>query len=173
MTMGITADQLEEGVQTVYTRIKTLTDAQVKALPSTPIDIVPAPGAGKILWLQSFWMRMNWVADYTNIAATSFLFFKIGGVTTPLSLRQEVNSGVSGLLAGGGPDGVSAFQAGSFKAAAAYNAAGFAASSGFYDSDVMNLPITLVGVNTDGDFTGGDSGNSLIVTVNYSLLDFN
>ena len=47
MSDGITANQLQPGVVTIFSKTVELTDAQIKALPATPIEIVPPPGAGK------------------------------------------------------------------------------------------------------------------------------
>lgn len=43
--------------------------------------------------------------------------------------------------------------------------------SGIYDSDWDNQPVMLSCSNSDGDFTGGDAGNGLVVTIWYVLVD--
>lgn len=65
-----------------------LTDAQVKALPTTGIQIVPAPGAGKALSFVAGLAVAHKVAGYTNVDQyaniiylqnpTGSLFFAMG-----------------------------------------------------------------------------------------------
>ena len=81
-----------------------LTDAQIKALPTTAVTIVPAPGIGKLIIPQVAIARMNWTADYDNIDSVCALYVDLSG-TFVGALFQETLSGVSSLLAGGGPDG--------------------------------------------------------------------
>ena len=52
----------------------TLTDAQIKALPTTPINILPAPGAGMLHMLHGALFVADFSAGaYTNIASSPFL----------------------------------------------------------------------------------------------------
>ena len=55
-----------------------LTNAQIIALPTTPITVVAAPGANKILIPWTAFLHLTWVADYTNIDASSQLQFRWG-----------------------------------------------------------------------------------------------
>lgn len=162
------------GVQTVYSATVTLTDAQIKALPTTPIQILAAPGANKIICPQSFWFRLIWAADYMNISPDCSLELRSGGSQSlGLKVLENVVSGVTGLLAGGGPDGSNAFMVGQFQVSSIFAGVnGFAALSSLYDADIMNLPLNIASNNADGNFTGGNAGNSLIVKVNYSIIDF-
>jgi hypothetical protein len=46
-------------IQTVYSRKTTLTDAQFKALVSTPIQLISAPGAGKMVFPIAYFLVSN------------------------------------------------------------------------------------------------------------------
>ena len=145
-----------------------LTNAQVIALPTTSVQIVAAvPGA--VLWPLFAHARLEWVADYGNIDAGAVLQIRAGGTDTVLPLYQGLQSGVSGLLAGGGPDGSHAF----FSPFLVGNgeAGGFGSYSNIYDSDVVNLPLTIQIDNAAaGILNGGNAGNSIGLQVVYMVL---
>ena len=148
----------------------TLTDAQIKALPSTPVVVVPAPGMNRVLLApvtqgsMQIVLYLDWYGDYTNIDATatwecavgpfgpyarygagnklaSFLGWGAGGQANAVWLLSKNDSTVDG---------------------AALNNL----------SDVQNQPITLGMVNAAlGNLTGGHAANTLTVSVLYSVLD--
>lgn len=147
----------------------TLTDAQIKALPTTGVDVVAAPGAGKILIPQFAWARVAWTADYTNIAAAAVLELRFtGGASFFCVLDNSVNTAVGSLLAGGGPDAVGGY----FGLRTRPGAAANYGIAGLYDADVANLPLTIVGNNDgSGAFTGGNGANTMTVTVAYYVFN--
>lgn len=148
----------------------TLTDAEVKALPTTSRDVIPAPGAGKIIFPFGAFYHVNWVADYEGIGSDAQLQLRLNGIDVLVPVRQDVVSSVSGLLAGGGPDGTNAFAVMAFLKKNGFDL--FAAISSLYDSDISNQPLVLSASNSDNaDFTGGNAGNSLKVTVLYTIID--
>lgn len=152
----------------------TLTDAEIKVLPTSAVNLLAAPGAGRFILPFYAVARLVWVADYGNIHANALLNFRIGSSDVLLNFAQNVQSNVSGLLAGGGPDGTIGWTPARFLGAVAA-APGNLASSGiaqFYDSDLVNQPLTLSANNQGaGDFSDGDAGNSLRVTVLYCIID--
>jgi hypothetical protein len=102
----------------VYSSSVTLNDAQIKALPTTPFEVVPALGAGIMIYPMHCLFALNSVADYTNIdtEADMGIVAAVSGVgmmdrlieTSPLNQ-------VSGLLANGGNSlGFTAGNTGSF-----------------------------------------------------------
>ena len=173
------ADGLED-VSIVKTKTVTLTNAQIKALPSTAVEIIPAQGENTLIIPYFAVARMGWVADYTNIDATAYIQLDITGLfITPL--LQNTLSGVSALLAGGGPDGTMVVflmnhLAKSSITAAAPNVTPHyhqgATDSGWYDSDIVNKPITISAFNNGSDFQGGDPNNTLQIIVNYTVVTF-
>ena len=178
MSTGITGNQVDAGFVLPRQKMVPLTNAQVLALPTTAVEIVPAPGENILIVPQVVLLHMKWVADYTNISADCVL--KCDLVGTFVAALHEVDlSGVSALLAGGGPDGtwvaMTLNQLASAKTTTAtpnvdpHNHQG-SADSGFYDADIVNAALTLSATNT-GDFADGSVDNELQVSVAYYLLD--
>jgi hypothetical protein len=90
-------------------------------------------------------------------------------VSSPLA---EVPQGfVTSFLAGGGPDGMHAIFTLAQRVGLT-NDSFVVADTGFYDSDVANEPLQLVATNGGaGNFNGGNAGNSMKVTVLYTIID--
>lgn len=159
--------------QALLSDTTTLTNAQIKALPTTAIELIAAPGAGFMLVPISAVARLTWVADYTNIDAGCQLAVtqESGAATNPVFLtilEENPDIGVSGLLALG-DSSFAIFGPRMWGAAAASNFVH--ASGGWNTFSVENLPLYLRATNgVSGAFTGGDAGNSLKVTVIYTVI---
>lgn len=158
----------------------TLTNAQIKALPTTAVEILAAPGANKLLVPQVALLHMKWAADYSNINASCLLKCDLNG-TFVAGLYQHTLSGVASLLAGGGPDGTWVAMTLNQLAWSTTTTATpsvnphfhqGAADSGFYDADIVNTALTVSATNAaDGNFEGGDPDNELQVSVAYLVLN--
>ena len=151
----------------------TLTDAQVKALPTTSIEIVAAPGAGRVIVPFYAWFYVNWTADYSNINAAARIGVGYSGsLSSALSQFQEAAFEVSNLLVDGA----------SHHAFLGPNTEPYDGGGGnlrvsgigqFQDEPgVTNTALEVFAVNpTNGNFTGGDAANTIKVTVLYSIID--
>ena len=145
----------------------TLTDAQVKALPTTSVTVVAASGAGSAILPLFVHLHCAAAADYTNIDAGCVMELNNGaGFGT---LDQALASSVSGLLAPGDPaDPLNAFVSTTQRQRGATVTAGLA---NIYDSDIDNKPLILRVTNgAAGNFTGGDAANVLTVTTYYVVV---
>src|SRR5678816_618252 len=142
----------------------TLTNAQIKALPTTAIPLVSAPGVGLIVVPQQVAWYMNWVADYTGIhaAARIGVSFTASSSSTMLYFNESVLGQVSDLLA----DGSSHFTVMSPRVLTGDSGGGgqfvTALGQGVDDPGASNKGIQVIAVNSSGDFTGGNAGNSLV-----------
>lgn len=163
----INQDQLADDVVSVFKRTITLTNVQIKALPTTAVELVPAQGAGKVILLQGWVASPVLVAPYTNIHAESYLEFRwtLADNSTGIAPRidEQTYGDVTGLLADGiiynfGPQ----LQIEFLSALMFLNQLGANANNG---------SITLRASNGGGNFTGGDVGNSLKITVFYMVAD--
>lgn len=160
----------DEGLVRVFSKTVTLTNAQIKALPTTAVEIVPAPGANRIVYPFGAFLHLNWIADYTNIDADAQIKLVVLSSDLLIALREDTQSQVTSLLAGGGPDGTNALTGVQFLKKTAADV--FSGNSGFYDSDIMNKSVVLSAYNgSSGNFTGGNVGNSLQATVLYTVID--
>lgn len=153
------------------TRRTVLTNAQVLALPTAPTEVVPAPGIGRVIIpvLASF--QLVWVANYTNIDATALILIQttlFADVILSPGIQAAPFVGVSSLLASGLPDAIviaNIFQA----IDGANNLVSW--SVGHFASNMDNQALELSCINgASGNFTGGDPGNRLIVTVFYNVV---
>ena len=164
----------------IYQVVVSLTDAQIKTLPTTPVEILAAPGANKALVFQVVMLHMKWVADYTNIAPTSSI-----RVDTAASYTTQISEpslgAVTALLAGGGPDGTwvpvlpqQIAQSNVTSATPSVNPHLHhgVADSGAYDSDMVNKPLIISAENAaQGNFTDGNAGNVLQISIVYMVLN--
>lgn len=133
----------------------TLTNAQILALPTTPVTVVPAPGVGKLIQpvSVSMVMRKSVVYDDVNVAADIWLQYVGGAIATAgpgttdghlvfdtdtdaQRVEQVVNTAAQGAL-----------------------------------EDYENVAIEVAAANDSVDFTAGDLANSLTVSVIYHVLD--
>lgn len=130
-----------------------LTDQQIKELPTTSIELVSAPGAGKVIVpLLATAVIDTTAGAYTNVSSSGndILVLLNGGNT-------QITSGIAnnGLF----PD-------------PAFNVA-VMPGKGWYDfvSAVDNLPIYIGCTNSAGDFEDGHPDNTLKLVIQYFVLD--
>jgi hypothetical protein len=161
--VGITGSTLVQQVTMV------LTDAQIKALPTTAITLVTAPGLGRVILPLLAYLRLVRAAAYTNVDADdASLYLSNGAAATGLLRNSADQTSLTGLLEGSAGTSVV-----SLIPASAYDMSdvapvGIVAA----ESTLANKPLTLVvGNNAAGVFTGGNAGNSLQITVLYTVVD--
>jgi hypothetical protein len=141
---------------------KTLTNAQIKALPTTPVEILPAPGVGLALVPLFALVQCNAAAGaFTNIQGTALVRFLLGTAAEfPLARMRETNGDVSRLLA---TAAVAAMALCPFTP-------GVDAVSAVVrlKSDWENLALQFDATNAaSGDFTGGNAANTLTIAVYF------
>lgn len=149
----------------VYLAKKTLTDAQIKALPTTPIPIIPAPGAGKLIWPISGRVRLNSTAGaYTVIGAPIWQLVYIA-LSFPIEASGFVvaNPGLS--VAGVTSAPIPPLS--SFDAAEGYLSWGLTG-----DEDTRtDVPLGIADVyNGIANYTDGNAANTLETWVLYAIL---
>lgn len=154
-----------ESSDSVLTRTVTLTDAQIKTLP-TRVAIIPAPGAGKVLLPLSTALYFDWTANYTNIAGTAKLRLEYDSQTdASCRLDQATWSAVTGLLS-------SSEDTVAFLPALVEGEAG-GSNTGPWNlaADLVNQGLVIYLFNAGaGALTGGNAANTLKVTVLYTVV---
>lgn len=147
------------GIKTV-----TLTDAQIKALPTTAIELVPAPGAGKVIYsLLGIWNKVG-DATYGNISADAEISIVYDGNGDALLGAKQSNSEIGNILG-------AAANISFFSPKVTTDGASIFPVAGQTTANVVNKSLKLFAYNTDGDFSGGDAANTLKVTVYYIIVD--
>lgn len=167
--MGITITQPagggggDSGISSVDVQ---LTDAQIKALPTTPIQLVAAPGANVMLELISATILVDAAAGaYTNVNAldaSNALYVAYGD--DDFWASQYINP--TQLLTGAARRAVvvppyTQFVDGSDPAmfAQANNA-----------TSLANKALKLVALNAAGNYTGGNAANTMSVRIRYATV---
>lgn len=155
------------GGSSILTKTITINDSDFKTLPSTAIEIIPAPGVGKIILPISFYAKLNASAgQYTNLDPASnvlnigwgdssgafvdnmmyITFSFIETLTTDWTI-----GGIFGFISANMYDAVQAVETG--------------------ERNVENTALVVGAYNSLGNFTGGNVTNIFKLTVVYMILD--
>lgn len=147
----------------------TLTDAQVKALSTTPITLIAAPGAGKMIVPIAVVMNLkSWVADYTNINVSSILrILYAAGTVEPIVIGSNATSlSVTNLL------GFSGNRPSIYGIRSNVVSSTLRPVSSFAQAEPINTALQMsINNQGSGDLTGGNAAQSLIVTVLYEIVN--
>lgn len=157
--------EIEDGTANFATPIRkatiTLTDAQIKALPTTGVVLVPAPGAGFVLRPYLVVLVTNLAAAYTNVDASGVGFFVDDGAgdLTTYCPHATFLGNTARRIATMGPYVVTDDSSGS----GVVPRLSLAASE--------DSPLILFSSNAAaGDYTGGDAANTITATVLYAVI---
>lgn len=149
----------------VKSDLVTLDNAQILALPTTPIQIVAAPGENKFISLvQGVIILDNVAGAYGNITggATTYIAFAVGN---QISSNLYIESDMGDMeFPGDSPYPIV------FSTPANIGTGVFAAAGPSDAESVDNMPLYIKAQNT-GNFTGGHADNTLKVTVYYLVVD--
>lgn len=158
----------------------TLTDAQIKALPSTPVELVAAPGTGKWIDVVSVTLRKdNTAGAYGNIAATGSVLKVVVGTNDDWATMGVVNdSSASPALTyltdylGSADDGLLKLPTFSQAATTTSGAGWVWGVPPFYDysTEFVNKALSIQIDNAAaGNLTGGNAANAMKVIVTYTV----
>jgi hypothetical protein len=172
-----------ESMSGIQSATVTLDDSQVKALPGTDVELVAAPGSGKLILPLYAIFITNFAVAYSGIDAnTDFPAIWVSQQTSPIYLTEFIDSdesvvdqtSLTQLLTTTNEFGRVTYtllpQSTSYIQAPT-GATLVAPSGGSFNPDEYdNLPLKI-GADNSGNFTGGDPANSLQITVLYTVLD--
>jgi hypothetical protein len=156
-----------------------LTDAQIKALPTTPVLVKAAPGAGFRLKVMGASIRVNSTAGvYTNVNTTSCTVVlthtdatdtylaigpvNIGTLTTPITAATEFFSAAASYTADFVAPGVFGHDSGAVSGGQEWVVSPMNEGTVFTE----NLGVFLcIDNHSSGNLTGGNASNSGVLTI--------
>lgn len=167
-------DDLEASISSLSFPLKTvwaMGDEAIQSLPTTPVAIVSAPGAGKAIIPISVTLHFKWSGSYTNIAPTALLGTKwqSGPTANYLIGMYEGEGGVTGFLGAG--ESVMATMGLNAKPVGPAIELGIGTEMLTYPTRTDNSAFYLTMVNAaQGNLTGGHSNNILRITTVYNVI---
>lgn len=169
----ITADQLAENVVTIFSQPRELTDADIKALPTTPFVLVEPTetlnysGLPTQLQVPLFVIVrvVNSTGDYTNINALCLTNINLGSDN---SLTFSPPMGGSEIF---NDLGFATFFSQPARTGDASGDPILPFFNTLTDALLDNAIVLAVNNQGDGNFTGGNAANRIRVTVLYTIID--
>ncbi len=167
-------------------KIAILTNDEIITLPGLPVEIIPAPGDGKVIIPIRCVMSSAIDVSYTNIGETLGIFLSIASRYEPVFGVPDLNLSTvifsSSLVINFNPGITRIYQTGDAEVtvgiASDRDARSYSAAKASNYTSNENLPLTLYvdnyGPDYDpdlGNFTGGDSANIIKVIVIYDIID--
>lgn len=146
----------------------TLTDAQIKTLPTIPVTVIPPQGSGVLVFPMFSVLRIVAAAAYTNIDATALLWIgEVGGDGVLAQLdEQTTGSKVSSFLNTGSRARMMAPYA-NIEGAATYTFPGHTNDTAMCKGIATKLFINNAAA---GNLTGGNSANVMTVTTFFNIF---
>lgn len=149
----------------MYRARKVFTHAEIKDLPITAVELVPARGAGKLIIPIAFALQTRTVVPYTNIDAgliLSLVYGDHGGSILGQFYRADLalNGTEQRVMRGNLQQSVDLVGGSTFT---------------LQDNNgaCLNLPVSLDGYNVAaGSLTAGDAANTMVVTMLYEVISF-
>lgn len=148
----------------VRSKTITLTDAQIKVLPTTPIQILPLPATGKRYHYISGTSKLALSAAYSSVEPDASLFISYGNggmvSATPQTWADQ-------LMESSG-EYVNDLPQGTFIDTFVYPNAGYLGEANYAGALLLKLRNFNAGAI---NLTGGHADNNLKVTVLYTIID--
>lgn len=158
------------GAGVLHPASETLNNAQIKALPTTGIEVVAAQGSDKILLPANVIYSSTIVVAYDNLSLQSYVgIFWGDNIPAAAVVLNDDTDGFADLTVLFGLGGVGSFQAiGAGNQLLSVNAGVMAAIAGA-SSAFANKPLKIKASNIDGNYTEGHDDNELNVSFSYLI----
>lgn len=146
----------------MYSTVTRLTDAQWKATPSAVVQILAAPGANRMILFQRATLVLNTTAGaYTNVANAAACHFILGtgNESSNFLLSDFLFESAGVVVCSFTPQ---AYQNPSNAALYEFYLLGAACIDKALNFEMLN--------GANGNFTGGNTANTAIIAVEYSIV---